>query len=129
MKKKLTKKEKKFIEDFIDLYIEKTELKSAKDKKKLKEINKKIKLILKDYPVLFRDICVLYKIFNKVARKKKILLLDKDFELFLGSIFEDLYKQKIISRKDFDNLNNWLTKFNITPRVLKLYELGGVGLN
>ena len=109
------KKEEKFIEEFINLYVEKINLKFIKDKKKLRGINKKIKSRLSNYLVLFKSLNLLYKIFNKVKEKKKKegYVFNGDFEFFLEWVFDELYKQKIINKKDYEKLRDFLTKFSI----------------
>src|SRR3989344_2819984 len=102
------KKEEKFIEEFINLYVEKINLKFIKDKKKLRGINKKIKSRLSNYLVLFKSLNLLYKIFNKVKEKKKKegYVFNGDFEFFLEWVFDELYKQKIINKKDYEKLRD-----------------------
>ena len=120
--KKVSKKDKEFMENFISLSFEKRELQFAlkenkKDviiKKDLEKVNKKINSFLPRYSILFEnDLEVLHKIFNKVSKKEKLLIIDSNFENFLEWVFKELYEKKIIDKNTFDELNKWLIKLEI----------------
>ncbi|MCK5149647.1 hypothetical protein KAJ87_01865 [Candidatus Pacearchaeota archaeon] len=125
MEKKISKKDKKFMRDFISFYFEKRELESSLledkedfiSKRKLEKVDAKFNKLLLRYPILFdSDLEILYGVFNEVIKEKNVAFFNKDFKLFLKGVFEELYAQKIIDKKTFDELNKFLTTFNLEVR-------------
>tara|TARA_Y100000310_G_C20283703_1_gene623800 strand:+ start:6 stop:401 length:396 start_codon:yes stop_codon:yes gene_type:complete len=120
---KFTKKEK-FIEKFVSFYIKKRELeyalmlkKNLDNKKDFEKANEEIISLLNKYSILFEDLRILEKFFNKVVEKESAKFVAGSFRIFLEWIFENLYKQKIINKKDFKGLEKWLSnaKFDSKP--------------
>lgn len=118
----MRKGEKKFIEGFVNLYVDYRFLEFKKiqkkitsdERKKFREFNDKINLSLRDYPILFKDVNLLEKVFTKTVLKENSQLFAKTFVYFLNWIVDRLRKQKVISKKDYNILKTNLRKLEIS---------------
>ncbi|MEK6760367.1 MAG: phosphoglycerate mutase family protein [Nanoarchaeota archaeon] len=113
---KIVKKDKKFIEKFVNLYINIIDLEISEkpNKVKIKERYNQIKSLLPHYPILFEDLNLLYKIFNKlIETKRRKNILEPSFYAFLDWTFGMLYKNKEISKLELEKLKDWLSRFNL----------------
>lgn len=122
-------KDKKFIKDFIKLYInyrvaEFNLFREEKNSKiKIKKLGKKVDFSLSKYKVLFEDMNFLERSFVKINKKQGVGFLSRDFRYFLRWIINRLYKKKIISRNLFKKLSKELEESNI--RFINLGPLAG----
>ncbi len=66
-----------------------------------------------NYSILFKDINPLYEIFEETKKKEGFV---GGFKPFLAWTFEELYHQKIIDKKIFNELNKILDKLNFEIR-------------
>jgi len=117
-------KEKKFIKDFIRLYLKYRTLefdlihhKNNKIKEKLNKLDIKINLLLPRYSILFEDMVFLEKIYAKTINKERMKFIAKDFVSFLKWTIKKIYREKIIDKGVFEKLNSLLLKINLETHL------------
>jgi len=124
---KVTIKDKIFMKKFVRLYFKRRELdfiqekyrKTEKHKNRTKALDEKIIKLLPQYPRLFdNDLRILYDILKKTGEKEKATFIVNDFKTFLRWTVDKLYTQKLISKKEYNYLEEIISKINLKIRNL-----------
>ncbi len=126
MKKGISKKDKEFMKKFVSLYFKRRELDLflEKDKKnigyknKIKKLDSQIRRILPKYAILFENnLNVLFDVFGKVAKEEKATFITNDFKSFLRWTLDRLHEEKIINKKTYEVLSQYVVRLNFNLRL------------